>query len=377
MDLTNINQKTDAWKEEVLRRSGHSLLWIGGSEFFTANSDSSLFFDALLALHWERIEYLHAKRSYPSHNKVWYNLHCPTPNLRSCSVQWDAYLDESSLFPESSPPLFANLVPLLLHFSISCVKLDLKASWLADLRHFDFWFQLTTIEILRALQSMVHLESLGISWEGKKHPRLDSPSHLQIAILPNLIKLRLNHRSLTICNALLAHIRPAEGCVLSFDTTLDPGPSLQQELEQLSFALCSSFRSYLPVKPRSISQINLTMLANFFTFQCGPPDEWRPWGTKHAPPEFRLCFQASSHPTWSVLPLMSTFDLSAIQKLRLDVNTRLNVFPYRKYSDFLTFFPSSPPSLILNFERACSLQYMIYLSTLVTSTFFLSRTQFS
>ncbi|KAF8904704.1 hypothetical protein CPB84DRAFT_1772625 [Gymnopilus junonius] len=334
MDLDTLNQKSNAWRQEILSRSGQSLLWIVGSK--PSTTSQSFLFDSLLSLHWERIEHLQIRNimKYYLSSKAWDNLRRPAPNLRSCSLEW--YSGADQLFSESSAPLFADYAPLLCHFSVSHVKLDLNSAWFSNLRHLDFRFQLTTADVLQTLQSMVHLEFLGISGDGEELLDDDRPSQLPTVVLPNLTELRLNHSSVNICSALLGHIRPADNCRLSFETSLDPKPH-QSDLDQLSNSLSSLFRCYLHSQAHSIPQIHLMLLDSHCIFECSP-DIAKPWHVEHSSPKFKMCFYAWSHPIWTILPMLSTFDLSAIQKLHLMVNTQTNVFPSQKVLHFMSFF---------------------------------------
>ncbi|KDR76552.1 hypothetical protein GALMADRAFT_139473 [Galerina marginata CBS 339.88] len=168
IDLNQLGQRTCHWREEVLRRTGNSLLDIHG--FINAVTIVVLerFLASLLNDHWPRIRRLALRKDYlPRGNKTINSamesaFQKTAPYLESFLVD----LDVGSYSPDFSSTtfrLFADQAPNLQECTCPrLLQLDPQKLWLSNLRVLEFTCHWTARVLLCTLASMPLLEILQV-----------------------------------------------------------------------------------------------------------------------------------------------------------------------------------------------------------------------
>jgi hypothetical protein len=137
IDLKSLHQESDAWRNEVLLRTGNSDLSIFGDIGGKGRQHAKKFLEILLKNHWTRIQWVHVEfNGYDIEDSwsdsAWSALGRPAPNLRFFSIRFEY----NALPPIRSSPgfiLFANHAPLLAHFQQNHLPMNLEASWTSGL----------------------------------------------------------------------------------------------------------------------------------------------------------------------------------------------------------------------------------------------------
>ncbi|KDR65684.1 hypothetical protein GALMADRAFT_1248600 [Galerina marginata CBS 339.88] len=249
LELSALERCTEQWREEVLRRSGDSLLWIYGhaSGSFTYPRIGTKFFYRILNTYWERIEHLSmTTMDLPIDEELWQPLLRPAPFLQSFSVVPLGLRRVVNHFPASnfntpSSPLFSDHAPVLRKFCTNGFAFSLTSPWLADLCNLHLFHPVSVSEILNALRSTPFLTTLAIS--GTAERSLDSESSLPSVILANLTSLTFTDIWLPHVTKFITHIRPTNGC--SLFCTSEFSSNVNEDLRALSRPLSRWFQSYL------------------------------------------------------------------------------------------------------------------------------------
>ncbi|KDR81318.1 hypothetical protein GALMADRAFT_136327 [Galerina marginata CBS 339.88] len=216
----------DDWREEVLRRTGRSLL----SVFWGPPSQASLCevsVTEILKHHWDRIRWLeldvtnHDFGSDYSIKQFWKVFQRPSKVLETFRVFFDRTDRKPvDIISPSNFVIFNNTAPALRVFCAPNMRFKLDAPWLANLRFLALTGQVSAYDVIRAIPHMPLLECLtdetsnAIACNGVGLPSLPQ-------ITPSSIKKLILSSSSDIGPYinLLSQIKPAAGCYLDFSHT--------------------------------------------------------------------------------------------------------------------------------------------------------------
>ncbi|KDR67079.1 hypothetical protein GALMADRAFT_258485 [Galerina marginata CBS 339.88] len=219
VDLAALEMCTEKWRQEVIHRTGDSLLWIQGP----VTRLSAPFFFSVLNEHWGRIERISVSVNTYTGRGVelaqnWGPLLLRSPHLRQICISHPQNLSSIS----ENSLLFANNAPLLRICGISNLRFDPQSPWLVNLRSLSMKTGLSILEMLGALKSTRVLQYLDITL------RLDNPatvSTIPKIDLPYLHTFRI-HGLHEECSPFLKSITPASGCSFKFWIRLKPSSHL-------------------------------------------------------------------------------------------------------------------------------------------------------
>ena len=220
IDLKSLHQESDAWRNEVLLRTGNSDLSIFGDIGGKGRQHAKKFLEILLKNHWTRIQWVQVEfigfdieDSWS--DSAWSALGRPAPNLRFFSIHSDVvpYICLSQGFI-----LFANHAPLLAHFQQNRLPMNLEASWTSDLISLtlNFASNLKLNIFLETCSRMRSLQTLRLMFGRERRSPEDS---LNYVIMPSLSTLVIQC-PFDVSLAFLDHIKPAPGCSLRLSTNL-------------------------------------------------------------------------------------------------------------------------------------------------------------
>jgi len=222
VDLESLQQKSDAWRDEVLLRTGNSDLSIFGRLVGGGRRHAKKFLEILLKHHWTRIKWVHVKfngfntTDWP--DSFWSALGRPAPSLRLFSIDFGRDIP-----PICSSPrfiLFANHAPLLAHFQQNHLPMNLEASWTSDLISLtlDSASNLKLSILLETFSRMRSLQTLRLIFGfGREGPSPEGSLHY--VNIPSLSTLVIEC-PFDVSLALLDHIKPAPGCSLRLSANL-------------------------------------------------------------------------------------------------------------------------------------------------------------
>ncbi|KDR67078.1 hypothetical protein GALMADRAFT_147309 [Galerina marginata CBS 339.88] len=239
VDLAALEVCKEKWRQEVIHRTGDSLLWIQGP----VTRLSAPFFFSVLNEHWGRIERISVSVNTYTGRGVklaqnWGPLLLRPPHLRQICISHPQNLSgisENSL-------LFANNAPLLRIYGISNLRFDPQSPWLVNLRSLSMKTGLSILETLEALKSTRVLEHLDITLF------LDVPASVSIVPkidLPYLHTLKLQglHEE---CSPFVESITPASGCSFEVWMRLKPySPLTVTEVPAMNQGLARFSHNYL------------------------------------------------------------------------------------------------------------------------------------
>ena len=226
IDLQALRQKSDAWRNEVLLRTGNSDLSIFGILVGGYIQRAKEFLEMLLKNHWTRIKWVHitidsfgAVKEWP--DSAWSALGRPAPNLRFFSICFEQDARPSICL---SPGfiLFANHAPLLAHFQQNHLLMNLEASWIPNLisltlnsaSNLKLSILLETCSRMRSLQML----RLMFNEFAKEGPFPEGSLHY--VNIPSLSTLVIAC-PFDVSLAFLDHIEPAPGCSLQLSANLN------------------------------------------------------------------------------------------------------------------------------------------------------------
>jgi len=222
--LPSLQQKSDAWRNEVLLRTGNSELLIFGHIWQGDGIEKAKeFLGHLLGNHWTRIQQVYVSFDWVRcPDNFWSVIGRPAPNLRFFSVYFKRGLPLSSISSSPGFTLFDNHAPLLTHFQQNCIPMNIgEASWIPGLISLtlDLASNLTIPRILETCSRMRSLQTLHLKFEFEtKDPSLEGLLHyVNIPSLSTLVIKCPFDASL----AFLEHINPAPGCSLQLDAYLE------------------------------------------------------------------------------------------------------------------------------------------------------------
>jgi hypothetical protein len=223
LDLDALSMGNDNWRNEILRRTGISLLSVSGIQQPLGRSKSSReFFYSLLEKNWDRIRLLHIshdEQPVNMHGKIdeirWSRiLSSPAKHLESfqLSVSKNAFPSGSPrILRSNSAGLFNNSAPMLTEVKTS--RVHCSTSFFSHLRTFSMNFQFSEFnvgEFLDVLRKMNLLEELTLT------SYFPSPINQQRnstpVFLPRLMDINFN--GAFNCAAILHNIQPVAGRIL-------------------------------------------------------------------------------------------------------------------------------------------------------------------
>ncbi|KJA17806.1 hypothetical protein HYPSUDRAFT_45988 [Hypholoma sublateritium FD-334 SS-4] len=245
------------WGDELVRRTGSSLLRIKARKSLAVDKDPSESPNQQLSLHFlktieenfHRLQILVADLDgfeYGWHHTPWDRiLSLPAPQLQCFDFTVAFNRRDGRRTPvdrSSAPPIsFSDDAPCLRKFRAVQFKLNFRAPWVRGLR--DLYIghvNLVLSEVLHALaatESPERLELNGHLIHWFAHDDSDE-QHLPIAHLPKLKELCISFHPL-LCDVLLDQLRTPPDCALKYTLSLGPGLCIDDDF---STALIDLFR---------------------------------------------------------------------------------------------------------------------------------------
>ncbi|KAF8168767.1 hypothetical protein BJ912DRAFT_196338 [Pholiota molesta] len=236
VNLTHLQQKTEHWRDMVLRRAGGALLTITGA----VDVAQSLLF--ILDTHWTRIRKLDVVvydfRSLEYER--WKAFQQPAPNLESfrfgCARGTPIFLQEDQ--DASSNISFADYAPLLREFSATRITFLTSPPWFSHVRVLHISSCFTMPHFLDSLVDAQLLEWLDIQNGFTPVAGADRFRELPTVVLPRLLRIQIRSK-ISTCLDFLEQIQPSYGCSLALQTD-DPtdaptvwGPTLLDSLRRV------------------------------------------------------------------------------------------------------------------------------------------------
>ncbi|KIM40913.1 hypothetical protein M413DRAFT_445685 [Hebeloma cylindrosporum] len=268
IDLQDLQQKTDSWRNEVLRRSGDSLLCVKVNEgVFTEGSVR--FIGLLLKEHWHRLQKIDIAINTDSVALIgedpWDSLKQPAPYLETFTVSFmDRNATPSNLL-SSDLVLFSGQAPSLREFFTRGVAMNFPAPWLSQLHRFSLSSPITDInELLNAMKEMSDVEYVSLrTGLGNIHPKGPSPNLPHIT-LPRLKELIVAN-DIGTCLTLVECIAPPPGSILS-SLAID---AFQYDLttemwEQLLPSISNYFQNCFSSHQARRLSVNVSVLSLYF-----------------------------------------------------------------------------------------------------------------
>ncbi|KDR76558.1 hypothetical protein GALMADRAFT_156075 [Galerina marginata CBS 339.88] len=216
IELDKLSQKTCHWRNEVLHRTGNSLLNIRCHISTESIGGLDQFLKSLLDEHWPRIRNLDIRLtgfSTTEGDKFMRGaisaFRKPAINLESFVVNPGIYSDEIFI----TPTLFADQAPVLQEFTGLSFRVNPLRPWFSNLRVLRITCLWTAHELLTTLANMPLLEILEFIEDGDNVAVLDLPvvGRAQV-VLPQLKKLNV-HLGVALAKhmAVLERLVPAPG----------------------------------------------------------------------------------------------------------------------------------------------------------------------
>jgi hypothetical protein len=334
LDLDMLSMGNDEWRDEILRRTGVSLLSVRSTLRPLAGSKSSReFFYSLFEKNWDRIRTLYISQNlinlvFDGYAKLdetrWSRiLSSPAKNMESFRflVNPQAFPPDSSpILKSNSAGLFNNSAPMLTEFEISTIHCS--TTFFPHLRAFsaDSVFGFDVGQFLDALRHMNLLESLKLTHflVSPSKQRIDSES--TSVLLPRLMDIHLEGP--LDCATLLDNIQPAVGCTFKLVIT-DESPK-ESELMRTAYRVVFWYaQSYCMTYPTSSLSVNLS---DFSVTIIAIPYN----GCKSS--QFTIPLPKSDAGVYEYLLLLNSFPISAfplITHLRLDVPYQYEAFCFK------------------------------------------------
>ncbi|KDR69409.1 hypothetical protein GALMADRAFT_255896 [Galerina marginata CBS 339.88] len=220
IDLTILDQASDGWRNEVLRRSGKSPLHIMG---VVKTRNAKYLVEVLLKDHSTRIRVLHLICYNHQASQVLYSnlsqcLQHPAPSLEVFVFHLIFTPRNTEILEPLPIPLFSNFAPSLRYFRLAPLRLGafIEAPFIAQLRKLDFSNRDITIHQLANILNRTHF------LEEVRDVRLImttdtggiSSFHVPEIILPHLRHISLEASNISAWLAVMSNITPAPQCEL-------------------------------------------------------------------------------------------------------------------------------------------------------------------
>ncbi|PPQ93598.1 hypothetical protein CVT25_005479 [Psilocybe cyanescens] len=223
IDLQELDQEADHWREEVIRRTGNAYLHITGTArgYHRTSRD---FFHHLIVNHWSRVRIIDVDVYHPHVFKpeTWNFLTLPSPFLQSLKLRFHPRtLSSTSILPHGS--IFANDAPSLREFYVEQLLFDTRISWFSHIRCFGIFpsskLPISVSEILEVISHMPVLESLTVGKMYKDNTLEGIHDDLNVIRRPCLQEIVFMDVELKICTAILQRLIPSPACVLDLFCT--------------------------------------------------------------------------------------------------------------------------------------------------------------
>jgi len=237
IDFEELNQKSENWRTEVIRRTGDSLLHIKSNTFYLGRMER--FLVSLITDSWHRIQSLNvviSHRFLHRSNPRSHLFQSPAPYLEYFSVQGinlfgndydEEYDDGEDTAPDTYSEKyhtahFGYQAPSLRQFISIDSLIPSEAPWFSGLRYLECAWKSTATELLNILSSTPHLESLRVKFllrviDSYAEALPKESRHGTLVLLPRLTNIRISAESdWRVGVAVLNQLRPAPGYSLDF-----------------------------------------------------------------------------------------------------------------------------------------------------------------
>ncbi|KDR86176.1 hypothetical protein GALMADRAFT_132758 [Galerina marginata CBS 339.88] len=263
----------DEWREEVLRRTGKSLLSVlwGYSDMGRLSEDVAA---EILKRHWDRIRWLEldfTSTGWMKEFKVaqfWDIFRRPSEVLETFRITFDIMEREQP--PILSPPdfiVFSNIAPALRIFYAPDIKFNLDAPWLANLRFLALNCPVSAYDVIQAISHMPLLEFLEDATSNAIASTGDALFSLPRITAPSIKAITLgSNPDIGPYMDFLTHIKPPIGCYLAFnhDGLTCNGETFSRANQVLyTYSRCCDFPSAI--------EISLTLYPFHFSFEAQIP----------------------------------------------------------------------------------------------------------
>ncbi|KDR71298.1 hypothetical protein GALMADRAFT_159509 [Galerina marginata CBS 339.88] len=219
IDLDHFSsQKTDHWRDEVMTRTGQSLLSVTGS---VQPDDEATrdFFHSLMTFHWPRIRTLELSVFADFIDSSAWDIFWEEPALHLEKFILQHHRNAGSIVRHSGDrrSLFANQAPSLRSFHCRVLDFDNRAGWISQLRSVTLSFPLSVFDALDLLSRAPHLQEVTIGGRVALPPTPLPPQNRNI-VLPYLHHIKFEN-SLRNSVTFLEQMVPAPQCQLDLVTT--------------------------------------------------------------------------------------------------------------------------------------------------------------
>ena len=214
IDLSSLHRASDLWRDDLMRRSGTSLLWIATPTSIIRGDSTGIvsFLSSVINKNWHRIQKLVVSiEIYMKSPPQWTALYLPAPNLRTFDFCFCDRLTGRVDEEYAIGTLFSNNAPLLREYHSRRYRFDPNASWLQQLHLMEYDSGLTLNELLDALTAASNLKHLRL--DGLYVEKVSPPP--PIVSMPNLLSMTL-FSHLEPGAILLEHLDLPPGCALKF-----------------------------------------------------------------------------------------------------------------------------------------------------------------
>ncbi|KJA17803.1 hypothetical protein HYPSUDRAFT_45984 [Hypholoma sublateritium FD-334 SS-4] len=229
------------WGEELVRRTGSSVLWIKAVKGLVKerpNQQLALHFIKTIKDHFHRVEILVVDlelMEFARHREFWNEITShPVPQLQcfdyTVILDRDGRRNIVQRASYSPFPLFADDAPRLRTFRAIQFEFDLQVPWARGLRDLlvgQSTFLPTLLDALPAIESLERLELNNIVWLAEGEDNV----YLQTVHLPKLKELRLGSLHPSVCDILLDHLIIPPDCALRYTLQLSTVWFLDRNLE--------------------------------------------------------------------------------------------------------------------------------------------------
>ncbi|KDR68503.1 hypothetical protein GALMADRAFT_256725 [Galerina marginata CBS 339.88] len=270
IDLDVLVTVRREWRDEILRRTGESVLLIKGDVFASRPLEWNLVMTLLQDL-WHRIQRLDIRVLKIKNNPndgFWDFLYRPAPALQV--FRFRTHSDQTAPLPTPAR-LFANDAPLLQDFRVSRLPLKLtpEMTWLHQVRRLDVYLVtsrrvMSVYDWLRMLEQMPLIESLALYSAFQIPPNFNSSTTTKLH-RPHLAEIRLTDY-LMPCTEVLAKIIPRPGCSLSL-SALDSNDGPPQDLDLTSVGKVVSRYAQTYFNDRPITTLFLAIYPGGFAVE--------------------------------------------------------------------------------------------------------------
>ncbi|KDR69387.1 hypothetical protein GALMADRAFT_160420 [Galerina marginata CBS 339.88] len=271
LDLLNA-QAHENWMNEVMRRTGQSLLSVIGYKELGPHPGAKKLFISLLTDHWWRVrKFKVAVLPSKFDSSLWDSLWTtPSPHLEEFSLE---EFSRFNLFPSEprSDALFADHAPSLRNFRCTNIGFNYRASWIPQLRSLTIQAPLNVQTALDVLSRTRNLEELKFEDVGIRNPMPIDRSRVD---LPNVHRIQGN-ATLRTALTILEHISHSAVCELGLHLVDHPqsdAPEREASLKAL-FQIVSRFtENHLIAQKQHAPECAVATGFGFFSYT--PPHNW-------------------------------------------------------------------------------------------------------